>query len=67
MNIYTINYLWSLLSSTFQVFLSVALILGDGLYNFVKIIATTIINIYKVKKAKKGSSFITYSSLKLER
>ncbi|KAA0042652.1 metal-nicotianamine transporter YSL1-like [Cucumis melo var. makuwa] len=38
----------------YKVFLSVALILGDGLYNFVKIIATTIINIYKVKKAKKG-------------
>ncbi|KGN49985.1 metal-nicotianamine transporter YSL1 [Cucumis sativus] len=38
----------------YKVFLSVALILGDGLYNFVKTIAITIINIYKVKKAKKG-------------
>ncbi|XP_038906926.1 metal-nicotianamine transporter YSL1-like [Benincasa hispida] len=38
----------------YKVFLSVALILGDGLYNFVKILASTIINIWKVKKAKKG-------------
>lgn len=42
-------------SSTFQVFLSVSLILGDGLYNFIKILASTIINVHhRVKKAKTG-------------
>lgn len=30
---------------SWQAFLSVSLILGDGLYNFVKILAATIINI----------------------
>jgi len=45
------------LSSTFQVFLSVALILGDGLYNFVKILVSTIVSVHhRVKKAKTGSS-----------
>ena len=41
-----------------QVFLSVALILGDGIYNFIKILACTIINIhgkFKNKDANMGN------------
>ncbi|KAA0042651.1 metal-nicotianamine transporter YSL1-like [Cucumis melo var. makuwa] len=39
----------------YKVFLSVALILGDGLYNFVKILGSTILNVRnRVKKAKAG-------------
>ncbi|KAJ4711810.1 Metal-nicotianamine transporter like [Melia azedarach] len=39
----------------YKVFLSVALILGDGLYNFVKILCVTIINILgRLKKKKKN-------------
>lgn len=36
----------------YKVFLSVALILGDGLYNFLKILTVTIINIYVRLKTK---------------
>lgn len=36
----------------YKVFLSVALILGDGLYNFLKILCVTIINIYGRIKTK---------------
>lgn len=35
-----------------QVFLSVALILGDGLYNFIKILLSTIVNIHDRLKNK---------------
>lgn len=36
----------------YKVFLSVALILGDGLYNFLKILSLTVINIYGTIKTK---------------
>ncbi|KAH9718959.1 metal-nicotianamine transporter YSL1 [Citrus sinensis] len=36
----------------YKVFLSVALILGDGLYNFLKILSVTVINIYGRIKTK---------------
>lgn len=36
----------------YKVFLSVALILGDGLYNFLKILSVTVINIYGTIKTK---------------
>uniref|UniRef100_A0A803PP48 Metal-nicotianamine transporter YSL1 n=4 Tax=Cannabis sativa TaxID=3483 RepID=A0A803PP48_CANSA len=36
----------------YKAFLSVSLILGDGLYNFVKILASTIINMYQTFKNK---------------
>ncbi|KAG7035515.1 Metal-nicotianamine transporter YSL1 [Cucurbita argyrosperma subsp. argyrosperma] len=40
----------------YKVFLSVALILGDGLYNFVKILVSTIVSVHhRVKKAKTGT------------
>ena len=52
------------MASTFQVFLSVALILGDGLYNFIKILGSTILNVRdRVKKAKAGYSTIYFSLL----
>ncbi|KDO76708.1 hypothetical protein CISIN_1g037863mg [Citrus sinensis] len=55
----------------YKVFLSVALILGDGLYNFLKILSLTVINIYgtiKTKNLNAGQlrslkSFSTYKSL----
>ncbi|GAY64789.1 hypothetical protein CUMW_236200 [Citrus unshiu] len=54
----------------YKVFLSVALILGDGLYNFLKILSVTVINIYgriKTKNLNAGQlrslkSFSTYVS-----
>ncbi|PON73554.1 Oligopeptide transporter [Parasponia andersonii] len=39
----------------YKAFLSVALILGDGLYNFVKILASTIINIHDRLKNKNNT------------
>lgn len=40
------------LKFSWQVFLAVALILGDGLYNFLKILSITIINFYGRIKTK---------------
>lgn len=41
-----------------QVFLSVSLILGDGIYNFIKILVATLINIhYRMKKDLKTGNY----------
>jgi hypothetical protein len=39
-----------------QVFLAVALILGDGLYNFVKVMVCTIMNVHGRVRDKKLSA-----------
>ncbi|AET00398.2 putative oligopeptide transporter, OPT superfamily [Medicago truncatula] len=40
----------------YRVFIGIAMILGDGLYNFVKVLGTTLIGLYKqLKKKDKGA------------
>lgn len=38
----------------YKVFLSIALILGDGIYNFTKILASTVLSLHERVKSKKN-------------
>lgn len=49
------------LDALLQVFISIALILGDGLYNFLKILFITIRNIHGSLKERKHSSSMLYT------
>ncbi|XP_061337792.1 metal-nicotianamine transporter YSL1-like [Gastrolobium bilobum] len=51
----------------YKVFLSVALILGDGLYSFIKILVSSIINVVeKIKNHKKGKTSLKQKEIFLK-
>ncbi|CAO2833114.1 unnamed protein product [Amaranthus hypochondriacus] len=41
----------------YQIFIAIAIILGDGLYNFVKVFGQTILGLYRQFQAKKSDNF----------
>ncbi|XP_021751319.1 probable metal-nicotianamine transporter YSL7 [Chenopodium quinoa] len=46
----------------YRVFIAIAIILGDGLYNFVKVFGRSVIALYKEYKKKQSGAIIPYSA-----